>query len=40
MGDSLSTIARRFRVTVEELKDRNDLSGSLIKAGDLLHIGR
>jgi len=40
MGDSLSTIARRFRVTVEELKLRNNLSGSFIKAGDLLHIGR
>lgn len=40
MGDNLSTIAKRFRVSVEELKDRNDLSGSLIKAGDLLHIGR
>lgn len=40
MGDNLSTIAKRFRVTVEELKDRNDLSGSLIKAGDLLHIER
>ncbi len=40
MGDSLSTIAKRFRVTVEELKLRNNLSGSLIKAGDLLHIGR
>ncbi len=39
-GDSLSTIARRFRVTVEELKLRNNLSGSMIKAGDLLHIGR
>ena len=39
-GDSLSTIARRFRLTVEELKLRNNLSGSLIKAGDRLHIGR
>ena len=40
MGDSLSTIAKRFRVTVEELKLRNNLSGSLIKVGDLLHIRR
>jgi len=40
MGDSLSMIAKRFRLTVEELKLRNNLSGSFIKAGDLLHIGR
>ncbi|MGH7260843.1 MAG: transglycosylase SLT domain-containing protein, partial [Nitrospiraceae bacterium] len=40
MGDSLSAIAKRFRVTVEELKERNKLSGRSIKVGDLLVVGR
>ncbi len=40
MGDSLSKIAKRFRVTVEELKERNKLSGRSIKVGDLLVVGR
>ena len=40
MGDNLVTIARRFRVTVEELKTRNKLSGRSIKVGDLLVVGR
>lgn len=37
-GDSLLTIAGRFNVTVEMLRDANDLSGSLIRAGDALMI--
>ena len=40
MGDSLSTIARRFRVPIEELKTRNNLAGRSIKVGDLLFVGR
>jgi membrane-bound lytic murein transglycosylase D len=40
MGDSLSTIARRFRVTIEDLKTRNNLAGRSIKVGDLLLVGR
>jgi membrane-bound lytic murein transglycosylase D len=40
MGDSLSAIAKRFRLTVEELKSRNKLSGRSIKVGDLLIVGR
>lgn len=40
MGDSLSTIAKRFRVTVAELKERNKLSGRSVKVGDLLVVGR
>ncbi len=40
MGDSLSTIAKRFRLTVEELKSRNKLFGRSIKVGDLLIVGR
>lgn len=37
-GDSLLTIASRFNVTVDILQDANDLSGSLIRAGDALMI--
>lgn len=40
MGDSLSTIARRFRVPIDELKTRNRLAGRSIKVGDLLLVGR
>jgi membrane-bound lytic murein transglycosylase D len=40
MGDSLTAIAKRFRVTVEELKERNNLAGRSIKVGDLLVVGR
>lgn len=40
MGDSLGTIAKRFRVTIEELKARNKLAGRSIKVGDLLLVGR
>jgi LysM repeat protein len=40
MGDSLSTIAKRFRLTVDELKTRNKLSGRSIKVGQMLLVGR
>lgn len=40
MGDSLGKIAKRFRVTVEELKTRNKLAGRSIKVGDLLIVER
>jgi len=40
MGDSLSTIAKRFRLTIAELKERNKLSGRSVKVGDLLVVGR
>jgi LysM repeat protein len=40
MGDSLSTISRRFRVPIDELKTRNKLAGRSIKVGDLLLVGR
>jgi peptidoglycan lytic transglycosylase D len=40
MGDNLGKIAKRFRVTVEELKTRNKLAGRSIKVGDLLIVGR
>ncbi len=40
MGDSLGKIAKRFRVTVDELKTRNKLAGRSIKVGDLLIVGR
>jgi membrane-bound lytic murein transglycosylase D len=39
VGDSLWTIAKRFRLTVQELKARNSLSNRGIKPGDLLSIG-
>jgi membrane-bound lytic murein transglycosylase D len=40
MGDSLSAIAKRFRLSVTELKQRNKLAGRSIKVGDLLLVGR
>jgi membrane-bound lytic murein transglycosylase D len=40
MGDSLSAIAKRFRVPIETLKERNKLAGRSIKVGDLLVVGR
>jgi len=40
MGDSLGAIAKRFRVTLEELKARNGLAGRSIKVGDLLLVRR
>lgn len=40
MGDSLSTIAKRFRLTIAELKERNKLAGRSVKVGDLLVVGR
>ena len=38
MGDSLWKIAKRFRLSVRELKARNNLRGWLIRPGDLLAI--
>lgn len=38
-GDSLWTIAKRFHVTVAQLKARNSLTARGIKPGDLLTIG-
>jgi len=40
VGDSLWTIAKRFQLSVEELKARNNLTGRRIKPGDLLAISR
>ncbi|MBI4402261.1 MAG: transglycosylase SLT domain-containing protein [Nitrospirae bacterium] len=39
VGDSLWTIAKRFRLSVQDLKERNNLAGRRIKPGDLLAIG-
>lgn len=39
VGDSLWTIAKRFRLSVQELKARNNLNGRRIKPGDLLALG-
>jgi membrane-bound lytic murein transglycosylase D len=36
VGDSLWKIAKRFGVTVQELKEWNNLTGRRIKPGDLL----
>jgi len=40
MGDNLGKIAKRFRLTIDELKARNKLFGRSIKVGDLLVVGR
>ena len=40
VGDTLEKVSRRFRVPLETLKTRNNLSGHGIKAGDLLVISR
>jgi len=40
VGDTLEKLSRRFRVPLETLKTRNNLSGRIIKAGDLLVISR
>lgn len=40
VGDSLEKIAKRFGISVKALKANNNLSGALIKAGDLLVISR
>ena len=37
-GDSLLTIARKFNVTVDVVKDVNNIRGNLIRAGDTLLI--
>ena len=39
VGDSLWTIARRFRLSVQDLRARNNLTSRRIKPGDLLAIG-
>lgn len=35
-GDSLSVVAQRFGLTVQRLKELNNLSGNLVRAGDRL----
>lgn len=40
VGDSLEKIAKRFHISVKALKTRNNLSGPVIKPGDLLVIAR
>lgn len=40
MGDTLEKVAKRFRVSVKTLKTRNNLTGPLIRPGDLLAIAR
>ena len=39
-GDSLSVIAHRFGTSVRQLKNLNDLSGSLIRVGQRLRVNR
>mgnify|MGYP001290197897 CR=1 FL=1 len=39
-GDTLGKISRRFGISIQTLKARNNLSSSLIKAGELLNITR
>jgi membrane-bound lytic murein transglycosylase D len=39
-GDTLGKISRRFGIPIRTLKARNNLSSSLIRAGDLLNIAR
>ena len=37
-GESLSTIARRYRVSVEQLRAANNLNGDRIRIGDVLQV--
>lgn len=37
-GDSLNLIANKFGLTLEELKEKNNMEGNMIKPGDLLKI--
>lgn len=37
-GDSLSVIAKRFRISIQKLKDLNDLSGHMIRVGQRLRV--
>ncbi|MGH7165945.1 MAG: transglycosylase SLT domain-containing protein [Nitrospiraceae bacterium] len=39
LGDSLWTIAKRFKLTVAELRERNNLRGRMIRPGELIAIG-
>ena len=39
-GDTLEKISRRFRIPIKTLKSHNNLSGPVLKTGDLLNIGR
>ncbi|MDH5741609.1 MAG: transglycosylase SLT domain-containing protein, partial [Nitrospira sp.] len=39
-GDTLEKISRRFGIPIRTLKARNNLSSSLIRAGELLNIAR
>jgi membrane-bound lytic murein transglycosylase D len=39
-GDTLEKVSKQFQIPLKTLKSRNNLSGSRIKAGDFLVIGR
>lgn len=39
-GDTLEKLSKRFRVPLKTLKARNNISGSIIKPGDMLMIAR
>lgn len=40
VGDTLEKVAKRFRVSVKTLKNRNNLTGPVIRPGELLSITR
>ncbi len=39
LGDSLWTIAKRFKLTVAELRERNNLRSRLLRPGELIAVG-
>ncbi len=39
-GDTLEKLSRRFRIPIKTLKAKNNLTGTLIRAGELLNISR
>ncbi len=39
LGDSLWTIAKRYKMTVAELRERNNLRGRMLRPGELIDIG-
>jgi membrane-bound lytic murein transglycosylase D len=40
MGDTLQKISRKFGIPIKTIKTRNNISGPVIRAGELLNLAR